>query len=229
MNDNWISNLTIKALRIYREAAGNHRQDMTGPVLENLLSDGYSQVTWNSNGSRHSECRNLNRQVWDLQDFLNTTEYDAPLFSRSHPGDASCTLIVSGEGVPNVEVDSYGDVDHNINAPAPKVPVAPKVKPLAPKPKVQVEEKPIAPKEPKVRYVPEEVHKQIDPFKKQEVVDEITEQDKEDWIKDLNTENVEPTIYPKKELTDEEWDELRNFNVETSQRVPNWIRGIFKK
>src|ERR1035437_3505128 len=113
-DQNWLSNLAIKAMRICRlnkEAAGNHRQDMTGPILQNLAADGYTQVTWNSNGSHHGQCRDLNRQVWDLQDFLATTEYDAPLFSRSHPGDASCTLTVSGAGHPSVEVDSYGDVD----------------------------------------------------------------------------------------------------------------------
>lgn len=223
-------------MRIYRNAAGNHRQDMTGPVLENLKNDGYTQVTWNSNGSHHAPCRDLNRQVWDLQDFLNTTEYDAPLFSRSHPGDSNCTLIVSGDGVPNVEVDSYGDVDHNIHAPAPKAPIAPKVKPLAPKPTVQIEEKPIPPKQPKVKYIPEEVHKQIDPFKKQEVIDQVTDEDREedkerdleDWLSNLDKENNEESIPPKKELTDEDWDEIRNFNVETNKKVPNWIYGIFK-
>jgi hypothetical protein len=231
--DNWLSNLAIKALRICRlnkEAAGNHRQDMTGPVLEQLKQDGYTQVTWNSNGSRHAPCRDLNRQVWDLEDFLNTTEYDAPLFSRSHPGDESCTLTVSGSGMLPVEVDSYGETDEGIGVGRPvREEPKPKVKPLAPKVQPQVVEKPIPPKQKKIVYIPEEVHKQIkDPFEKQQLSDE----EKEDWLKDLDKENVEeelPPLPPKKELTEEEWDEIRDFNVETSKKIPHWITGLFKK
>lgn len=236
-------------MRIYREAAGNHRQDMTGPVLDGLLADGYSEVTWNSNGSRHSECRDLNRQKWGLDDFLQTTEYDAPLFSRSHPGDQSCTLIVSGQGLPDVEVDSYGETDEAIGVSRPvKAPPAPKVKPLAPKTKTQIIEQPVPPKKPKVVYVPEDVHKQIkDPFEKQD----LDQEEKKDSLKDLEKEVAEPPVpeedkdeellnwlsdLDKKEqqdkrdnLTDEEWDEIKDFNKETSlQKAKPWIYGLFK-
>ena len=231
MEENWAQKLAIKALHLFRlekQAAGNHRQDMTGPVLQNLLQDGYTQVTWNSNGSHHSQCRDLNRQVWDLQDFLNTTEYDAPLFSRSHPGDQSCTLIVSGQGLPNVEVDSYGDVDSSIGtsrpvttpvAPKPKVRVAPKVEP-------KIERVPEKPKE-KIVYVPKEVHKQIkDPFEKHD----LSLEEYEEMLNNLENENVNESIpTPEREYTDEELDEMRNFNKETSLRIPKWIKGIFEK
>jgi hypothetical protein len=230
-DQNWLSTLATKAMRICRinkEAAGNHRQDLTGPVLEDLLTNGYTQVTWNSNGSHHGECRDLNRQTWDLQDFLATTEYDAPLFSRSHPGDKSCTLTVGGQGLPNVEVDSYGETDEAIgtNRPVPvkQEPIkVPTIKPLAPsKPKVErVPEKP----ETKIRHVPKEVHKQIkNPFEKQD----LSPEEYEDWLHTLEQENVEESIPAKKELTDDDWDDIRNFNVETSKKVPNWIYGIFK-
>lgn len=244
VDQNWLSKLAIRAMRICRinkEAAGNHRQDMTGPVLEDLLGSGYNQVTWNSNGSHHSQCRDLNRQTWDLADFLRTTEYDAPLFSRSHPGDNSCTLTVSGPGLPPVEVDSYGETDQAIgtNRPAPvqKAPKQPSVqepikvptiKPLAPsEPKVErVPEKP----ETKIRQVPKEVHKQIkNPFEKQDLSPEEYEQ----WLKDLEHENVEESIpnviAPNPKYTDEEIEEWnRDMNRETSQKVPNWITGLFK-
>lgn len=228
---NWVQNLAIKALRICRSAAGNHRQDMTGPVLQNLFNEGYTQVTWNSNGSHHSQCRDLNRQVWNLEDFLNTTEYDAPLFSRSHPGDQSCTLTVSGDGVPNVEVDSYGDVDLAIGTSKPvKTPVAPtpKTKILAPKPIPKVVEKPVAP-EKKIVYVPKEVHKQIDPFKKQEVINEVTEEDRENWLKDLEQENIiEETPLPSNPTDEEKEEWLHDLERETNKKVPQWITGLFK-
>lgn len=113
----WVSELSKKAVRactMNREAIGNHRQDMTRPILEELLNNGYTLVTWNSNNSMHSKCQDLDKQVWDLADFLRTTEYDAPLFCRSHPGDSSCTLLVSGDNLPIVSVDSYGNVQEGI-------------------------------------------------------------------------------------------------------------------
>jgi len=228
--DNWIKNLAIKAIhvcRLNKEAAGNHRQDMTGPVLDRLQNEGYNQVTWNSSNSTHSECRDLNRQRWDLADFLATTEYDAPLFSRSHPGDANCTLTVSGAGLPDIEVDSYGDTDEAIGTSRPvKAPPAPKVvqKVLAPTPAPKVVEKPVQP-EKVVKYVPKEVHKQMkDPFEKQD----LSEQDKEDWLKDLEKENVEESIpeYKPTEEDVEEWN--KDLERETSKKVPHWITGLFK-
>ena len=239
MEKNWLSNLALKAMRICRlnrEAAGNHRQDMSGPVLETLMQNGYNQVTWNSNGSHHGQCRDLNRQTWGLQDFLATTEYDAPLFSRSHPGDVSCTLTVSGPGLPPIEVDSYGETDEAIgtNRPAP-TPKAPKPTQPAPvqRPMPAVTEPKVVQtpeKKPKVVQVPKEIHKQIkNPFEKQDLSPEEYEQ----WLKDLEHENVEESIPavipPNPKYTDEEIEEWnRDMNRETSQKVPNWITGLFK-
>jgi hypothetical protein len=231
MEQNWIKNLAIKALHICRlnkEAAGNHRQDMSLPVLERLQNEGYNQVMWNSGHSTHSECRDLNRQRWDLQDFLNTTEYDAPLFSRSHPGDENCTLIVSGEGLPDIELDSYGDTDEAIGVGRPvKAPPAPKVKQkvLAPTPEPKVVEKPVEP-EKIVRHVPKEVHKQIkDPFEKQK----LTQDEYEDWLKTLEQENVIEEERPT-QPTDEDREEwLKDLERETSlKKIKPWIYGIFK-
>lgn len=250
VDQNWLSKLTLKAMRICRlnkRAAGNHRQDMTGPVLENLMGEGYNQVMWNSNASHHGQCRDLNRQTWALDDFLRTSEYDAPLFSRSHPGDNSCTLTVSGPGLPPVEVDSYGETDQAIGtnrppAPTPvqKVPApvteqpikVPTIKPLAPaEPTVErVPEKP----EQKIRQVPKEVHKQIkDPFEKQDQTDNMTDQEYLDWLKELEKEPipepVDESIPAQPKYTDEEVEEWnRSMNRETSKKVPNWITGLFK-
>lgn len=229
MNDNWLSNLAIKAIRICRlnkQAIGNHRQDMTMPVLERLQNEGYTQITWDSGHSNHSECRDLNHQVWDLENFLRTTEYDAPLFSRSHPGDESCTLIVSGNGLPNIQVDSYGDTDEAIGTSRPiRTPkeVKPKVKTLAPKPEPTVVEKPVAP-EKKVVYVPKEVHKQLkDPFEKQD----LSPEEYEEWLKDLEKEEVEERPIQPTDEDREEW--LRDLERETSKKIPHWITGLFNK
>lgn len=239
MDQAWLSALTSKAMRICRlnkQAAGNHRQDMTGPVLDRLLGEGYTQVRWNSNGSHHSECVDLNRQVWDLQNFLATTEYDAPLFSRSHPGDASCTLTVSGPGLPDVEVDSYGETNEGIGtgrltpsvkpAPAPVLPEMPTtvVKPTAPKEKVV--EPVVQQPEKKVVPVTKEVHKQLkDPFEKEK----LTPEEYEEWLKSLEQETVEESIPQQPKYTDEEIEEWqRGLDRETKLKIPQWIKGILK-
>lgn len=229
MEEKWLSNLAVKAMRICRlnkKAAGNHRQDMTGPVLQNLLRDGYTQVMWNSNGSHHGQCRDLNKQVWDLQDFLRTTEYDAPLFSRAHPGDSSCTLTVSGAGLPDVEVDSYGETDAAIGInrpPAPAPAPRPQVRPMAPAPKPKVERVPEKP-ETKIRHVSPEVHKQIkDPFEKRD----LTPEEYEQWLSDLERENVEESI-PARPTDEDVEDWQRDLERETSLKPKNWIRGLFR-
>lgn len=232
MDQNWIKNLALRAIRICRltkQAVGNHRQDMTLPVLERLQNEGYNQVQWNAGNSTHSECRDLNRQRWDLEDFLRTTEYEAPLFSRSHPGDENCTLIVSGDGVPDIELDSYGETDEAIGVGRPvKAPPAPKVvqKVLAPTPEPKVVEKPVQP-EVKVKLVPKEVHKQIkDPFEKQKEQQEL---DKEDWLKSLDKENVEEEELPAKPTEEEIEDWQKDLERETSlKNIKPWIYGIFK-
>ena len=98
------SNLTIQ-----KEAVGNTRQDMSRPVLEQLLDNGYVEVEWDSGHTTCGRCLELDKQKWTLEEFAINVPYDAPIFSRSHPGDKSCTLLVSGPDLPTVRVDSYGN------------------------------------------------------------------------------------------------------------------------
>ena len=114
---NWMDEIVLQKFTsekeakfdIQKEAAGNHRQDMSRPVLEELLNQGYSVVQWNAGPSEHGACLELDNQKWALPDFLSGLMHDAPIFERSHPGDTSCTLIVSGDGLPNIQVDSFGN------------------------------------------------------------------------------------------------------------------------
>ena len=115
----WLDKTTKRAmnaveasnLSVQKEARGNTRQDMSRPVLEQLLGNGYEVVEWDSGSSTHAPCVELNRQQWMLDDFLSGLNHDAPIFERSHPGDKSCTLLVSGNDVPTVRVDSYGNTE----------------------------------------------------------------------------------------------------------------------
>ena len=200
---------------------------MTRPIIQNLMRDGYQTVQWDSGNSRHSVCRDLNRQQWHIDDFISGLHHDAPMFEKSHPGDESCSLIISGPGLPDIQLDSYGDMDEAIGTSKPmKAPTPqPKVKTLAPKPQEKVVEKPVAPKQ-KIVYVPEGVHKQIkDPFEKEK----LTPEQYEEWLKDLEKENVEESMPAYKKPTEEEIEEWqRGLERETSQKIPQWLTGLFK-
>jgi len=90
---------------------GNHRKDLSRPVLQALMSKGYDTVQWDSGASVHDVCVALHGQRWDLNQFLSGLSHDAPLFERSHPGDKNCSVIVycrdKAELKP-VRVDSFG-------------------------------------------------------------------------------------------------------------------------
>lgn len=93
------------------EAVGNTREDLSLPVLQRLLHDGYEIVTWDSGSTTHSTCLELNEQQWNIQDFISGLVHSAPIFERSHPGDVSCAVLVSGQNLPTVRVDSFGNLD----------------------------------------------------------------------------------------------------------------------
>lgn len=91
------------------EAAGNTRQDMSRPILEQLKNNGYTEVIWNSGNSTHQVCIELHDQVWAIEDFLSGLSHDAPLFEKSHPGDKNCGVVVRGPELQNIFVDSFGN------------------------------------------------------------------------------------------------------------------------
>jgi len=107
--DTKLNNDALDARNLQLEAQpGNRRQDLSRPILEDLLNAGYQNVTWDAGSSAHSVCRELHNQAWSLEDFLTGLLHDAPLFERSHPGDTSCQLIVTGPDVQDMFVDSFG-------------------------------------------------------------------------------------------------------------------------
>jgi hypothetical protein len=90
---------------------GNHRKDMSRPILQSLQSRGYDTVQWDSGASTHDVCVALHGQRWDLTQFLSGLMHDAPLFERSHPGDKSCSLIIycrDNAELRPIRVDSFG-------------------------------------------------------------------------------------------------------------------------
>jgi len=110
----WVTTIVRTKLdseKLQRFAVGNTRQDLSQPILETLLESGYTNVMWDSGQSTHGVCVELNNQQWLLQDFIANLSHSAPIFEKTHPGDSNCTVVVSGDGVPTVRVDSYGNVE----------------------------------------------------------------------------------------------------------------------
>lgn len=94
-----------------KKGPGNRRQDKSLPMLKRLLAKGYNKVQWDSGASGCPKCRSMHRKTWDLNQFISETTYAAGIFCRTHPGDESCSLIVTGPKMQKVRVDSYGNVD----------------------------------------------------------------------------------------------------------------------
>jgi hypothetical protein len=112
----WATKVVIQKLRsdqisLQKEAIGNNRQDLSRPVLEQLLAQGYTIVKWDSGNSRHSQCLELNNQQWNLTDFIANLRHDASIFEKSHPG-CYCKVLVTGPNLSNVFVDSYGNMEY---------------------------------------------------------------------------------------------------------------------
>lgn len=59
-------------------------QDISTPAFEELLDQGYNMATFVAYPGACKFCQKLNGKTWTLQNFLDTTEYDAPIFSHSH-------------------------------------------------------------------------------------------------------------------------------------------------
>lgn len=86
------------------------RQDISLPILEELLSEGYTNTKWNTNiGATDGPCISKNGDEMPLAEFIATTQYGAAIFSRTHP-QCNCSITVSGPNLPDVEVNGYGRV-----------------------------------------------------------------------------------------------------------------------
>lgn len=80
-------------------------------IYEELLDRGYDKVTFVAHSRACNICRRLNGKTWDLDLFIDTTEYDAPLFSRTHPGSRSHMKVWDSTGeLPSIMVDYQGNM-----------------------------------------------------------------------------------------------------------------------
>lgn len=86
-------------------------QDISTPTFEELLDQGYNMATFVAYPNACKFCQKLNGKTWTLQNFLDTTEYDAPIFSHSHVNAFSEIKVWDKNGkLPDVYVNYEGNI-----------------------------------------------------------------------------------------------------------------------
>lgn len=57
-------------------------QDMSLPVLQRLADEGYNKVTFRAHKDEMAcpICRKTSGRTWNLLNFINTTQHEAPIF-----------------------------------------------------------------------------------------------------------------------------------------------------
>jgi hypothetical protein len=96
---------------IINKIVADVRQDVSLPVLQDLLSQNYNKVKWVSSESDYAQndvCYGLNGQEWDLQTFINETQYGASIFCRTHPNCLCHIEVYHADGVNMVKVNWEG-------------------------------------------------------------------------------------------------------------------------
>lgn len=85
-------------------------QDISLPVFEDLLEQGYNMATFIAHPGACSFCKGMNGKTWSLQNLLNTTQYDAVIFSHSHVNAFSEIKVWDKNGeLPDVYVNYEGN------------------------------------------------------------------------------------------------------------------------
>jgi len=94
-------------------------QDVSRPVLEDLLSRGYTDTKWVvSPGAVDAPCISRGGDTMPLAEFAVPPGYDACFYSRTHVG-CKCTVTVSGPGFPDLSVSAFGIVEGELPVEAP--------------------------------------------------------------------------------------------------------------
>lgn len=87
------------------------KQDESTSTFEDLLNEGYDMVTFVAHPNACPKCKAMNGRTWRLQEFLDTTEYNAPIFSHSHCNAASPVKVWDSNNIlPDVYVDYTGNI-----------------------------------------------------------------------------------------------------------------------
>lgn len=89
-------------------------QDVSLPVFQDLLEQGYDTATFVAHPHACSYCKKRNGMKWKLKDFISNLQYDAPIFEKAAHVNAQSNIKVSdskGE-LEDVYVNYNGEISY---------------------------------------------------------------------------------------------------------------------
>lgn len=86
-------------------------QDVSTQTFEELKEQGYNMATFVAWSGACNFCKGINGKTWTLDNFIRSTQYDAPIFSHSHVNAQSEIKVWDKTGeLPDVFVNYEGDI-----------------------------------------------------------------------------------------------------------------------
>jgi len=83
-------------------------QDVSLPILEDLISQGYATCIWNTSASAtDADCIERNGNQYTLEELTTGLMHDAPIYEQTHVG-CHCSLSCEGDGLEQVVVSAFG-------------------------------------------------------------------------------------------------------------------------
>jgi hypothetical protein len=108
-NNDWKTNLVEKHSTLSKIAV---ETEVSLPTFIRLLNDGYTVAIWKTiSPIPCMRCQDLEAQQFNFADFVNSTKYEAPIYSKSHP-NCGCVIICTGDGLPSLQVNWTGNVEN---------------------------------------------------------------------------------------------------------------------
>lgn len=93
-----------------RPNTGYPLQDVSTPVVQDLLDQGYNMVTFVAHPNACAHCKGINGKTKPLAQHLQSLQYDAPLFEMAHVNSQSELKIWDKNGeLPDIYVNYNGD------------------------------------------------------------------------------------------------------------------------
>lgn len=87
-------------------------QDVSLPVFEDLLEQGYDTATFVAHPNACSYCKKRNGMTWKLSQFISNLQYDAPIFEKAAHVNAQSNIKVSDSKgkLEDIYVNYNGDI-----------------------------------------------------------------------------------------------------------------------
>ena len=89
-------------------------QDVSLPVFEDLLEQGFNKATFIAHPHACSYCKKRSGMTWDLYQFISNLQYDAPIFEKAAHVNAQSKIKVwdSTNNLDPVYVNYAGDISY---------------------------------------------------------------------------------------------------------------------